>query len=1067
MSLVELLEPILDGGLERNNFFNGRLLSAEDLRAEQDAERLRHSLLARSTGDGVGWGLAVSAVSTSPAQVRVRAGFAMNRMGDLLRLATDADVALVRTLPPAPDQAMRFFAQCEDLPSATSSSGLGAYILTISPTAGFRETAPVSDPNTTAAGRGSCGARFSVEGVRFRLAPVVLNSLQGVGTELRSRIAALLPLPPADVAARERLRNLLAHACFGSPALGGEMADALELDLGQPGEGGWGLLDAMRRRGDLTDCDVPLAVVVLKSSGLSFVDMWPARRRLLDAGAISTWQGVASPRRVAEGEAAFLQFQSQLGLVKALGSPATVLASSYFDVLPAGGWLPTGPSGFSWPAFLGAHAPPEVTPVDAALLRGILERSWCDEAFALATTPPVPIRVFEVPGASATPFVIFARSSNGAIRVVLTPPPADTHQVAVTATALTGSVGKATKRSGGLVKIPELVPGRHLVSITAPEFAPITPLIADVVGGRTVDLTVTIAPIPNGSVVVRPVEVSGASMATAGLTIRATGGGTTYTAVRQGSGNTWLLANLPPAITFVLTGSAPGYKTATSSAGPVALGQQVDKALPFEKEQLVVGKPSSCIEVAEAMKPFPPRVRLCLVLQATEFDQERFYDRQGKGDFGPLALFAVRKRSGGDRAAGRHAIEHGIILHRDPRWQDMIPVPISSSEVYRWLIEWRSWLSKTIGDRTIEHPEPEIYVARSFSPAMEPSDVPDLPLAYAVFGTIAVPLAVQTVDRRTRAPIRLEQVAAFPARGYLEDLAQANILSIDDLVGSWTEFLADATGGRPEVLALLIEETADGIANINKKFGYYEGVGELQYKALIEAGYGDDVAIANARLEELAEVLGSKFLAGRTREKARRIVSQESWSLDYLGLPEGKASGLRAIGVDSMGAFMASTATTGGKAALAQVLGLGGEAAAARDKALAGLANEAAIAITTGSIAAAPVISLGKWAGVTAATAVKLVDAGFASVEDVASADPAALAATIGIAPAAATKLVKDAGAEVRSQLTVGLLGADATVAAVIDRTPAEIATEFGGNAARATAVLTGITAGLARRNLR
>src|SRR6185436_6390304 len=247
MSLVELLEPILDGGLERNNFFNGRLLSAEDLRAEQDAERLRQSLIARSVGDGVGWGLAVSVVSTSPARVRVRAGFAMNRMGDLLRLATDADVALVRTIPSAPDDATRFFAECEDLPSSTSSSGLGAYVLTISPTSGFRETAPVSDPNSTAAGRGSCGARFSVEGVRFRLAPVVLNSLLGIGTDLRSRIAALLP--PMGDAAGQRLRNLLAHACFGSPALGGEITDALELDLGQPGEGGWGLLDSMRRRG--------------------------------------------------------------------------------------------------------------------------------------------------------------------------------------------------------------------------------------------------------------------------------------------------------------------------------------------------------------------------------------------------------------------------------------------------------------------------------------------------------------------------------------------------------------------------------------------------------------------------------------------------------------------------------------------------------------------------------------------------------------------------------------------------------------------------------------------------
>jgi hypothetical protein len=1065
MSLVELLEPILAGGLERNNFFNGRLLSAEDLRAEQDAERLRQSLIARSVGDGVGWGLAVSAVSASPARVRVRAGFAMNRLGDLLRLAADADVALVRTIPSSPDQAPRFFAECEDLPSSTTSNGLGAYVLTISPTSGFRETAPVSDPNTTAAGRGSCGARFSVEGVRFRLAPVALNALQGIGTDLRSRIAALLPTSGA--AAGQRLRNLLAHACFGSPALGGEMNDALELDLGQPGESGWGLLDSMRRRGDLTDCDVPLAVVVLTPSALSFVDMWPARRRLLDAGAISRWQGVASPRRIAEGEAAFLQFQSQLDIVKALGSPATVAANSYFDVLPAGGWLPTGTSGFNWSVFFGSHAPPDVTPVDAALLRGILERSWFDEAFALSTTPPVPIRVFEVPGTSAQPFVVFARSSQGAIRVLLTPPPADTKQIDVTATALTGSVGKSTKRSGGIVQIPELVPGRHLVSITAPEFAAITPRTADVVGGRTVDLTVTLAPIPNGSMVVRPVDVSGASIASAVQTIRATGGGTTFNAVRQG--NTWLLANLPPA-SYAITGSASGFKVATKNAGAVALGQQVEVTLQFEQEKPVVDRPQKCIELSANMKPLPARARLCLVLQAAEFSQEWFYkahDKGGLGDPDSVGPFRLSNRAGGERAAGRYAIHGSVILYRDPPWQDMERLQIGLPAVQQWLLEWRSWLSKTVGDTTIDGSNPEIYLLKSFRPSTLLSHIPNLPLAYAVFGSIGVPITVQAPDRRTRASIRLDEVEGFPAPSYLEDLAEANILFVDDLVGSWTEFLADATGEPEDVLALLVEEVANRVEHINTKFGYYEGLDEPKRKAMVDAGYGDDVAIANAELDELAEVLGSKFLAARAREKARRIVPEESWSLHYLGLPESQVSGLRAIGVDSMGAFMANTTTTSGKAALAQVLGLGGQAAAARDKALGVVANEAATAIATGSIATAPALSLAKWEGVDAATAGKLVDAGFGSVEAVASADPAALAESTGIAPAAATKLVKDAGTEARSKLTVSLLGADATVAAVIDRTPAEIATEFGGNAARATAVLNGIAAGLARRNPR
>src|SRR6185436_15881979 len=107
---------------------------------------------------------------------------------------------------------------------------------------------------------------------------------------------------------RERLRNLLAHLCFGTQALG--FADPARRTAIKPDVERWGAIDAMRARGDLTDCDVPLAVVVLTRDGLSFVDVWSARRKIVDAAAIGTWRGVAGPRRIAEGEAAFLQFQS-------------------------------------------------------------------------------------------------------------------------------------------------------------------------------------------------------------------------------------------------------------------------------------------------------------------------------------------------------------------------------------------------------------------------------------------------------------------------------------------------------------------------------------------------------------------------------------------------------------------------------------------------------------------------------------------------------------------------------------------------------------------------------------
>src|SRR5713226_5916784 len=311
MSAVDLLQPILEGGLQRNNFFNGRLLSAEDLRAEQTATDVQLGLIARAAGDGVAWGMGVSVLSTlaDRPRVAVTAGLALNRLGNLLYLADDAEVALVPSVPDT-EAAIGLFTQCEERLTG-SLTGAGAYVLVVSPTSGYRGTALVSDPNTTSAGRGACGARFTVEGVRFRLVPIALTTLNGIGEALRAQVVALLS--PVGVPSRERLRNLLAHLCFGTQALG--FADPKKLTAVRPDPVRWGALDSMRARGDLTDCDVPLAIVVLARDGLSFVDIWPARRRLVDAAAIDAWRGVAGPRRIAEGEAAFLQFQSQLEVV--------------------------------------------------------------------------------------------------------------------------------------------------------------------------------------------------------------------------------------------------------------------------------------------------------------------------------------------------------------------------------------------------------------------------------------------------------------------------------------------------------------------------------------------------------------------------------------------------------------------------------------------------------------------------------------------------------------------------------------------------------------------------------
>src|SRR5438128_647433 len=240
MSAVDLLQPILDGGVQRNNFFNGRLLSAEDLRAEQIATGVQIGQVARAVGDGVAWGMGVVPlhVDKDRPSVTVKGGLALNRLGNLLYLAEDAEVALVPSVP-GTDAALGLFTQCEERLTA-SLTGAGAYVLAVSPTSVYRGTALVSDPNTASAGRGVCGARFTVEGVRFRLVPIPLPTLAGIGEALRAQVLALLS--PTDVPSRERLRNLLAHLSFGTQSLG--FADPARRTAIKPDAERWSAIDA-------------------------------------------------------------------------------------------------------------------------------------------------------------------------------------------------------------------------------------------------------------------------------------------------------------------------------------------------------------------------------------------------------------------------------------------------------------------------------------------------------------------------------------------------------------------------------------------------------------------------------------------------------------------------------------------------------------------------------------------------------------------------------------------------------------------------------------------------------
>ncbi len=379
---IELLEPMLRGGIRNTHFFNGRLLTAEDLRDEQKANRAQHQQLGLAIGAGVveGYGvrLATSGNAANPV-LRIDKGLAITRRGAMLALAEDVDVRLVRQPKSAAANGdAGLFEICR--PEATTPSAAiaeGVYILVAAPASGFAEHAPVVGFNGNGAAS-DCDHRYAVEGVRFRLVGIDLAQINFVSAATRTALVSLLA--QTAPASRARLRNWLAHLCYGSEEVAGFAADPFRLPAGQSPFNSYGLLDWLRGRGDLSECDVPLALLLWTTAGVQFVDLWAVRRTPTPPAVSGVWPLATGARRPGEGEAAFLQFQAQMADLIQSGAFGATLpqrrALDLFRYLPAVGLVPLATNryqGFGQASFFQGMAVP--TPVHitgdemAALLR--------------------------------------------------------------------------------------------------------------------------------------------------------------------------------------------------------------------------------------------------------------------------------------------------------------------------------------------------------------------------------------------------------------------------------------------------------------------------------------------------------------------------------------------------------------------------------------------------------------------------------------------------------------------------------------------------------------------------
>ena len=330
-NVLQLQQPLTDGGIRSVNFFNGRLLSGKDLSREQAARREADARLGLAIGDGVAFGLeaARDLDLDKPAApvLRIQAGLAVNRLGQTLRLLGDTSVALTRSFDAEAGGCV--FANCTPLQGGTYVAGAGIYLLTIAPAQSSEGRAFTNglDPANV-----SCNTDAMVEAVQFRL--IGVNPLRFAG------------LDPASA----QFRNRLAYRCFGIEAREQNVIDPWRVDAPS-----YGLIDELRQVG-LDDRDVPLAVMFWTAAGIQFIDMWAARRRLLDPDALSgfsfqrdplngadlsSFAFIARRRRLVEAHAMCAQFQQHLAdLLAATVNPAGVVATDAFRYLPPFGIVP-------------------------------------------------------------------------------------------------------------------------------------------------------------------------------------------------------------------------------------------------------------------------------------------------------------------------------------------------------------------------------------------------------------------------------------------------------------------------------------------------------------------------------------------------------------------------------------------------------------------------------------------------------------------------------------------------------------------------------------------------------
>ena len=345
----QYIGPIFETGIQTPHYFNGRLLTAADLQANQDATQTRQTWFGMSSGYGIVTGLEVTAVKSNK-ELHIAPGKCVNRKGQIMRIQGEINLAPLPQPQQSSTGAQADQGQFTNVKPQTiqqsPDASAGVYLLTVVPIAdGFKGTAPaqlqtgnvaISSSNNSLVTPPVAPSQWEVERFRLKIIRLANSDL----AEIYSR-DELQGITIND----DNRRNLVAHWCYGTLALQNLGGDPFNFQQQ------YGDADPLSSLPALGDDDVPLATFHWNGSALTFVDMWSARRRIIRDAQGGNWQTVANDKRIATNQARFYQFQDHLNdLAQKSKQPKSGLDLSkkqltdFFTFLPPLGFLPTSSS---------------------------------------------------------------------------------------------------------------------------------------------------------------------------------------------------------------------------------------------------------------------------------------------------------------------------------------------------------------------------------------------------------------------------------------------------------------------------------------------------------------------------------------------------------------------------------------------------------------------------------------------------------------------------------------------------------------------------------------------------